>query len=225
MKTQPITGTITGITPDTSSSTDLAFSNVDMDSGAGTVYGSLIGFALPASGGPVAGGTTTNPIAVQGLSARGASSPTNAHVVAGRATQTDWDGIVSGGTVAPFMTDELGRFLSGGIATRLLREKAHVQLTDATETEFFATNANYRHDIVSWSGALLSGSGVTLSLIEDTGGTTIASMQLTSNQPNHTIHFGSGAPLECSASNKAVYVQLSGTGHKVNTFGTGAKLR
>jgi hypothetical protein len=39
---------------------DLA--TADYDTGAGTVTQAMIGFALPASGGPVAGGTTTNPI-------------------------------------------------------------------------------------------------------------------------------------------------------------------
>ena len=37
---------------------------LDYDSGAGTVAVSLVGIALPGSGGPVAGGTTTNPIQI-----------------------------------------------------------------------------------------------------------------------------------------------------------------
>lgn len=37
---------------------------LDYDTGAGTVAVSLIGLALPASGGPVAGGTTTNPVQI-----------------------------------------------------------------------------------------------------------------------------------------------------------------
>jgi hypothetical protein len=50
---------------DTSTNLKVAQANVntaDYDSGAGTVTQSMMGIALPASGGPVAGGSATNPI-------------------------------------------------------------------------------------------------------------------------------------------------------------------
>lgn len=44
--------------------TGIAASNLDYDSGAGVVAQTIFGIALPGSGGPVAGGTATNPIVV-----------------------------------------------------------------------------------------------------------------------------------------------------------------
>ena len=44
--------------------TGVAASNLDFDTGAGTVAQTIIGIALPASGGPVAGGTSTNPLQI-----------------------------------------------------------------------------------------------------------------------------------------------------------------
>lgn len=46
------------------SSPCVAGNSLDYDTGGGTVNQGTVGFALPASGGPVAGGTSTNPIRV-----------------------------------------------------------------------------------------------------------------------------------------------------------------
>lgn len=48
------TGNLTGVSSE----------NLDYDTGAGTAAQTIIGIALPASGGPVAGGTATNPVRV-----------------------------------------------------------------------------------------------------------------------------------------------------------------
>lgn len=61
--TQPVSGTITadaGTGTFTVSQTNIATD--DYDTGAGTSTQSMVGIALPASGGPVAGGTATNPV-------------------------------------------------------------------------------------------------------------------------------------------------------------------
>lgn len=56
---------------------------LDYDTGAGTQTTQLVGIALPASGGPVAGGTSTNPIYTTGaVSTSGGYPTTDAHIVA-----------------------------------------------------------------------------------------------------------------------------------------------
>lgn len=52
----------------------VAATNLDFDTGAGTVAQTIYGIALPANGGPVAGGTTTNPLAVTGSGTAGTAA-------------------------------------------------------------------------------------------------------------------------------------------------------
>lgn len=78
---------------------------LDYDTGAGTVPVSLIGIALPASGGPVAGGTSTNPIRVDptgtttqpvSLASVPSHAVTNAGTFAVQATEADGANVTLG---------------------------------------------------------------------------------------------------------------------------------
>lgn len=60
----PADGTAMGVADPDGNMRPLSAETLDYDSGAGTVAQTIIGIALPGSGGPVAGGTTTNPIQV-----------------------------------------------------------------------------------------------------------------------------------------------------------------
>ncbi len=76
--TQPVSGTVAatqGTSPwvvDQQSTADL-----DYDTGGGTVNQAVVGLALPGVGGPVAGGTTTDPVVVK---ARPSATPTRTSV-------------------------------------------------------------------------------------------------------------------------------------------------
>jgi hypothetical protein len=60
----PAAGTAIGISDPSGDMEPLSAETLDYDTGAGTVLQTVIGIALPANGGPVAGGTTTNPLQV-----------------------------------------------------------------------------------------------------------------------------------------------------------------
>lgn len=63
--TQPISGTVTANAGSGTFAVDQAnTAEIDYDTGAGTALQTVMGIALPASGGPVAGGTSTNPIRI-----------------------------------------------------------------------------------------------------------------------------------------------------------------
>lgn len=64
----PADGTAIGIADPSGNMQALAAETLDFDTGGGTALQTVIGIALPASGGPVAGGTTTNPIRVSASS-------------------------------------------------------------------------------------------------------------------------------------------------------------
>lgn len=82
-----VDGTVTANAGSGTFTTDQAnAAEADYDTGAGTVNQVMFGLALPASGGPVAGGSTTNPIAVQGTVAQGAAISGNAVPIGGRLT-------------------------------------------------------------------------------------------------------------------------------------------
>lgn len=73
----------------------LALDNLDYDSGAGSQAISVIGIALPGAGGPVAGGTATNPIRIdptgsttQPVSAASLPLPSGAATLSEQQTQT-----------------------------------------------------------------------------------------------------------------------------------------
>ncbi len=60
----PAEGTAIGINDPGGTMQPLSAETLDFDSGAGTVAQTIMGIALPGSGGPVAGGTPTNPLRV-----------------------------------------------------------------------------------------------------------------------------------------------------------------
>lgn len=60
----PTSATLVGVSDPSGDLEGLAAETFDYDTGAGTVLVTALGIALPASGGPVAGGTATNPIQV-----------------------------------------------------------------------------------------------------------------------------------------------------------------
>jgi len=96
---------------------------LDYDTGAGTASQSLVGIALPASGGPVAGGTATNPLRVdptgtttQPVSAASLPLPTGAaqdSTVAALVTQSDFDSKVGSLTETAPASDTASSGLNG----------------------------------------------------------------------------------------------------------------
>jgi hypothetical protein len=62
----PATGTAIGVADPDGTMRAMSAETVDYDTGAGSAPQTMVGIALPASGGPVAGGTASNPISVAG---------------------------------------------------------------------------------------------------------------------------------------------------------------
>ncbi len=113
----PATGTAIGISDPGGTMKALSGSTLDYDTGAGTVGQTVMGIALPASGGPVAGGTATNPIQVS-LANTGANA-TAVKTDASASTQPvsgslKWKATgASGGTV---LTTELNSLANGAFS-------------------------------------------------------------------------------------------------------------
>jgi hypothetical protein len=89
----PAKATYVGILGPSGNLQGLAGETFDLDTGAGTALTSALAIALPASGGPVVGGTATNPIRVdptgattQPISAASLPLPTGASTAANQAT-------------------------------------------------------------------------------------------------------------------------------------------
>jgi hypothetical protein len=80
----PAAGTAIGVSDPGGDMVGLAVSTLDFDTGGGTVPQAILGIALPASGGPVAGGTATNPINV--VSAAPTATLTNVNDTASSTT-------------------------------------------------------------------------------------------------------------------------------------------
>lgn len=94
--------------------TRLLAQTLDYDTGAGTATQVIFGIALPASGGPVAGGTTTNPLVVVGAAPTSGGWTPKSYITSGAANQDST--VVKGsagqvGFLAPFSTVATARFV------------------------------------------------------------------------------------------------------------------
>ena len=101
----PATGTAIGVSDPDGTMGALAAETLDYDTGGATVSQTVMGLALPGAGGPVAGGTATNPVrtdptgtTTQPVSAASLPLPTGAATLAEQQAQTtalqildDWD--------------------------------------------------------------------------------------------------------------------------------------
>lgn len=135
----PSEATLMGIADPGGDLMPLAAETLDYDTGAGSAPQTVIGIALPASGGPVAGGTTTNPLqvgdaggslTVDGTVTANAGTNLNTSALALEATLSTLNGKVTAVNTGAVVVASSA--LPSGAATSALQTQPGVDIGDVT---------------------------------------------------------------------------------------------
>lgn len=201
--------------------------SLDYDTGAGTATTPIVGIALPASGGPVAGGTVTNPVAIKitdGTDTADVLDLTNSNPLVVALVDTNGDQISSFGGGTQYTEDAAAAANPVGTAVILVRDDTPGALTSADG------------DNVAQRGTDFGAAYVTI--LDDSGNIVAGSTQYTEDAAaagdpvgNATILVRADTPAAVTSANGdnvaqrgtdygAAYVQVvDSSGNFVDTFG------
>lgn len=145
---------------------------LDYDTGAGTATQVIFGLALPASGGPVAGGTATNPIRVD------PTGTTAQHVIADSGTITTVSAVTAISNALPAGSNVIGHVITDTGST--------TAVTGTVTVTGGLTDTQLRASAVPVTAVLTAGAAVIGHVIADSGSTTAVTGNVTVVQATGT---------------------------------------